>query len=108
MDVVVVASAQSPVFVVVVTPFTELTETLQELLAAQPELFVVVVTPFTDVTETLHDDELCTTTLLDTVVPAGVSESPAEACPSARRAPSAASARSARNTTALRMSSTPL
>ena len=65
----IVRSAQSPVFVVVVTPFTELTETLHALIASHPALFVVVVTPFTELTETLHEDELRTTTLLDSVVP---------------------------------------
>jgi hypothetical protein len=53
----------------VVTPFTESTETLHELLESQPPLFVVVVTPLTELTETLHEEELCTTTLLETVVP---------------------------------------
>jgi hypothetical protein len=66
---VVVVSPQSPLFVVVVTPFTELTETLHELLVEQSPLLAVVVAPFTDVTDTLHEDELLTTTLLDTVEP---------------------------------------
>jgi len=66
-DVAIVVSVQSPVFVVVVTPFTESTETLHELLEPQSPLFVVVVTPLTAVTETLHEDESCTTTLLETV-----------------------------------------
>ena len=47
-EVVIVVSAQSPVFVVVVTPSTELTDTLHKLLVAHPALFVVVVTPFTE------------------------------------------------------------
>jgi hypothetical protein len=67
--VLVVVSTQSPLFVVVVTPLTELTEMLHELLVEQSPLLVVVVAPFTDVTDTLHDDELLTTTLLDTVEP---------------------------------------
>jgi hypothetical protein len=108
VDVVTVASAQSPDFVVVVTPFTELTETLheEELLESQPALFVVVVTPFTEVTETLHEDELCTATLLDTLLDwlvETVPESPADACPSATNAPIPPSAASASSATALRI-----
>jgi hypothetical protein len=113
VEVVTAVSAQSPDFVVVVTPFTELTETVHELLVAQPALFVVVVTPFTDFTETLHEDELRTATLLDTVTPRlvipatdvspRVPEPPANACSSATCAPSPASAKSASSAAALRI-----
>jgi hypothetical protein len=110
---VTVPSAQSPLFVVVVTPFTELTETLHALLALQSPVLVVVVTPFTELTETLHEDKLATTTLLDTVEPplgvpatvvsARLPEPTAEACPSATSAPNPASATSANSATALRI-----
>ena len=63
--VVIVVSEQAPVFVVVVAPLTELTDTLQELLDEQFPLVVVVVTPLTELTDTLQAEELLTDTLLE-------------------------------------------